>query len=132
MREILKDRLPTDKLSRKKYLDEIANSKICVSPFGLGEITLKDFECFLRGSMLLKPDMSHMDTWPNFFEKDVTYLSHSWDLDDVEEKIDWALSHEKDRIEIARAGQNRYIKHTISKVAPQLFAEHFAASMPDT
>lgn len=129
MREILKDRLPTDKLSRAKYLDEIANSKICVSPFGLGEITLKDFECFLRGSMLLKPDMSHMTTWPNFFEKDVSYLSHNWDLDDVEEKIEWALSHGKERIAIAHEGQKRYVRHTTSNDAPQIFAEHFANLM---
>lgn len=125
MREILKDRLPTDKLSRAKYLGEIAKSKICVSPFGLGEITLKDFECFLRGSMLLKPDMSHMNTWPNFFEKEVTYLAHNWDLDDVQDKIEWALSHDKERIDIAREGQNRYIQHTISNDAPRLFAIHF-------
>ena len=51
--EILKDRLPTDKLNRRAHLKEMAGSKICVSPFGLGEITLKDFEVFLSGSLLL-------------------------------------------------------------------------------
>ena len=66
-----------------------------------------------------------MDTWPNFFEKEVTYLAHNWDLDDVQDKIEWALSHDKERIDIAREGQNRYIQHTISNDAPRLFAIHF-------
>ena len=43
-----------------------------MSPFGLGEITLKDFEVF-SGSLLMKPNMDHMLTWPNFYTKD-TYI----------------------------------------------------------
>ena len=125
IKEKLKDRIPTKKISRRAYLQEIADSKICISPFGLGEITLKDFEAFLRGSMLLKPDMSHMQTWPNFFEKDKTYLAHGWDIDDLEEKIEWALRHENKRLEIAEEGQARYIRHTIGPDAGVLFAQHF-------
>ena len=41
-----------------------------VSPFGFGEITLKDFETFLSGSVLVKPNMSHMETYPNFYIDD--------------------------------------------------------------
>ncbi len=125
IREILADRLPTDKLSRCKYFDELCHSKICVSPFGLGEITLKDFECFLTGAMLFKPDMDHMQTWPNFFEKDITYLAHDWDLETVEEKIEWALDHEKERLKIAQAGQDRYCQYTVSNNSEALFVDHF-------
>lgn len=125
MRDILADRLPTNKLSRRHYFDELCQSKVCVSPFGLGEITLKDFECFLTGSILFKPDISHMQTWPHFYEDGVTYLSHDWDLETVEERMDWALSHEKERIEIAQNGQERYCAHTVNKEAGELFVKHF-------
>ena len=101
------------------------NSKICVSPFGLGEITLKDFECFLSGSMLLKPDMAHMETWPNLFQDNKTCLFHSWDADDIQDKIDWALSHNSERTAIAKAGQDLYGSHTLGEKAAILFAEHF-------
>ncbi len=125
MRDILSKHLQTDKLSRREYLKELEKSKICISPFGLGEITLKDFECFLSGSLLLKPDMSHMETWPNLYEDGITYISHKWDLSDLEEKIDWAQSHEKESINIAQSAQDRYIDHTIGKNAGELFTNNF-------
>ncbi len=125
IRELLKDHLPTNKLSRRAYFKELCESKICISPFGLGEITLKDFECFLTGSLLLKPQMNHMQTWPNLYEDKVTYIAHSWDLDDVLEQIEWALNHEKERIEIAQNGQNRYLDYTLGLGASDRFVEHF-------
>ncbi|MGH1456367.1 MAG: glycosyltransferase [Alphaproteobacteria bacterium] len=125
MREALSAHLPTDKLSRRAYFKEMQQSKICVSPFGLGEITLKDFECFLTGALLLKPDMSHMTTWPNFYQEDKTCIFHDWDMQNLEEKIDWVLNHEQERIEIARNAQELYTSHTTGKDAGKLFADHF-------
>lgn len=122
---ILKDQIPTKKISRSAYFKELDQSKICVSPFGLGEITLKDFECFLSGSMLLKPDMTHMDTWPNLFQNRKTCLFHSWDADDIKDKIDWALNHNEERIAIAKDGQELYESHTLGENAALLFANHF-------
>ena len=46
------------KISRKNYLEEVANSKICISPFGYGEITLKDFEVFYQDHTFGKPSIS--------------------------------------------------------------------------
>jgi hypothetical protein len=96
-----------------------------VSPFGWGEITLKDFEVFLTGGMLLKPSMNHLKTWPNFYEKDVTYLSHNWDLTDLEAQIEWAVTNETDRLEIAQEGQRRYTEHTSGRTAAEKFISHF-------
>ena len=125
MREILRVYIPTDKLSRLAYLRELSQSKLCISPFGYGEITLKDFEVFLTGSALIKPDISHMKTWPHFYEDNVTYISHSWDLGDLEDKIDWALSHDQERIEIASNAQERYLAYTKDKEASVRFLKHF-------
>ena len=93
--KILKDRLATNKLSRKQYFQEMKDSKICASAFGYGEITLKDFESFLTGTALLKPNMDHMSTWPNLYEKDITYISHSWDLEDLVDVIETYIQDQR-------------------------------------
>ena len=124
IRKLLVDRLDTQKLNRRGYMKELQKSKIILSPFGWGEITLKDFEVFLTGGMLLKPSLDHMATWPNFFEKDVTYLSHDWDLSNVIERIDWAIENSSKRQEIAEQGQQRYIEHTSDPNAAEHFIEH--------
>ena len=125
IREKLSTRLDTNKLNRRGYIHELRNSKVIVSPFGWGEITLKDFEVFLTGGMLLKPSMNHLKTWPNFYEKEVTYLSHNWDLTDLEAQIEWAVTNETDRLEIAQEGQRRYTEHTSGRTAAEKFISHF-------
>jgi hypothetical protein len=122
--EMLSDRLDTLKLNRRGYMKELKNSKVVISPFGWGEITLKDFEVFLTGGMLMKPSVEHMDTWPNFYEKDATYLAHNWDLSDMEERIEWAIAHDRERQEIAAEGQLRYTEHTSGRDAGEKFATH--------
>ena len=103
----------------------MASSKIVISPFGLGEITLKDFETFLCGAMLLKPDMDHMETWPNFFVSDVTIKTHSWNLEDLQDKIAELLRNNAERQEIAENGQRVYQKYTTGPDAAELFTSHF-------
>lgn len=122
--KLLIDRLDTQKLNRRGYMKELQSSKVILSPFGWGEITLKDFEVFLTGGMLLKPSLDHMSTWPNFFEKDITYLSHDWDLSNVTERIDWAIENRTERLEIAHQGQQRYIEHTSGPDAAAHFITH--------
>ena len=50
----LQKRLPTNKLGRRDYFTELKNSRIILSPFGWGEITLKDFEVFFNWWITLK------------------------------------------------------------------------------
>ena len=126
IRKKLNNRLDTNKLGRYAYMKELRQSKIVVSPFGWGEITLKDFEVFLTGGMLLKPCMNHIITWPNFFQEATTYLSHDWNLNDLEERIDWAIENSTTRADIAANGQNLYVQHTSGPKAGELFANHFS------
>jgi hypothetical protein len=126
IRNILATELDTNKLNRRGYMKELTISKVILSPFGWGEITLKDFEVFLTGGMLLKPSMDQVNTWPNFYEENVTYLSHNWDLTDLTERIDWAISNESSRQEIAANGQKRYIEHTSGPNADELFVNRLS------
>jgi len=69
------------------YLRELRTSKICFSPFGYGEVCWRDFESIMCGAVLLKPDMSHIETRPDIFLPGETYVPVRWDLSDLEERI---------------------------------------------
>jgi hypothetical protein len=121
----IKRRAKTGKLTRRSYIEELRQSKVAISPFGLGEITLRDFEIFLSGAAMLKPDMSGVETWPDLYRGGETMVSCRWDLTDLDEKIDYLLSHETLRREIAAAGQAQYRKYLSGSQAGELFADHF-------
>lgn len=125
IRKILHAYIPTNKVSRKQYYQELLSSKIVISPFGLGEITLKDFEVFLTGGLLIKPDMSHMETWPNFYRNNDTLLMHHWDLTDLTPLVEEVLSHYRTYIDIAHEGQEYYRHYLSGPHAYPLFRQHF-------
>lgn len=97
--------VPVGKVSRSSYLRELGESKICVSPFGWGEICYRDFEAFSSGCMLLKPDMAHLETWPDFYRPGESYLPFAWDFADIDQALDNAFAHEHWRAIAARAQQ---------------------------
>lgn len=115
------------KLSRRPYLRELTQNKISVSPFGYGETTLRDFETMLSGAMLMKPDMTHAETWPNLYQAEETYVPFSWDLEDLPEKIEQYLSDDYERLRIAEQAQSIYRKHLSAPDAGPLFASHFSS-----
>jgi len=133
---LLSNRLDTRKLNRREYMRELRQSKVVLSPFGWGEITLKDFEVFLTGGMLLKPSMEHLATWPDFYVDGVTYKSFDWDLSDLEEKIEWALGNGEEREAIASEGHRKYLQHTYDSNAAEIFVTHLnnvlSTEMPTT
>lgn len=75
-----------------QYLEELQGSKLCFSPFGYGEVCWRDFEAVANGAVLLKPDMSHIQTDPDIFVAGETYMPLAWDLSDLPEKVDLLLS----------------------------------------
>jgi hypothetical protein len=132
IQELLSKHLPTDRLSRRQYFRELANSQIVVSPFGFGEINYKDFETFISGAVLLKPDMSHMRTWPDFYHANETIVSHSWDLKDFEHVIETLLGDRDRMAEIAGNGQRTYHRYTTTAEGQEMFCSRFAAIAADT
>ena len=122
--KILKSKfqLNSSPLSLYKYFKELRQTKISPSPFGWGEINYRDFEVITCGAALMKPSMEHIHTWPDFYIKDKTYISHNWDLNDFEEKISYFLIN-RNYSEIANNAQNLYRKYLYSKKGHDEFIE---------
>ncbi len=85
-------RSSTDVISYRKYVQELRSSKTCFSPFGYGEICWRDIEAFAYGAVLIKPDMSHLETSPDIYVPGVTYLPVNWDFSNLQEVVDMALA----------------------------------------
>ena len=93
---IVADRVPI-----RRYFADMGRSRITFSPFGWGELCFRDFEAVRAGSLLLKPDMSHLETWPDIYLPGETYISVAWDGSDLEEKIAYYLDRPAESRRIA-------------------------------
>lgn len=81
-------------VSDRQYKRELRSSRACFSPFGYGEVCWRDFEAILYGALLIKPDMSHVETAPQFFDPFKTYIPVTWDFADVDDKVSYYLDNE--------------------------------------
>ncbi len=115
---------PTEKIARTEYLRELRESKVSVSPFGWGEPSYKDFEVIINGSALLKPDMSHVETWPDLYVAGKTYLPFKWDCSDLREVLDDVLSGDKWR-QLATRAQAVYGKYLFEREGAEEFCARF-------
>jgi hypothetical protein len=123
--KILKKYLSTSKLNRGAYFSEITKSKIVVSPFGWGEInTPRDYEVALSGAILLKPDISHIETWPNIFNED-TVVQYQWDLSDLKSKVHDITMHYDDYVQYAINLQKQYKDCVLGEIGQNKFCEYF-------
>jgi hypothetical protein len=98
----------TGLVPQEKYYRELKDSKIVLSPFGWGEVCFRDFEAILSGALLFKPDMSHVETWPDVYIPYETYVPLDWDGKDLLEKTKRYLDDEKERKRIAENAYQRY------------------------
>ena len=112
------------KLSNSEYLKIQNNSKISFSPFGWGELGARDYEIILGGSLLVKPRMDHMQTWPNIFIPNKTYVPLEWDFSNLEEIFDTYSKNHKLRNEIISCSQEAY-KASISHGGMEKFCYWF-------
>lgn len=98
---------PTVRVPQAEYLREMLSSRICVSPFGYGEICWRDFEAILCGCLLVKPDMGHIKTKPDVFEPGVTYVPTKWDFSDLKAVCAPYLQDEALRQKVAAEARRR-------------------------
>ena len=92
--EILDDKFDSrkEKLPQDQYFQYLYDSKVALSPFGMGEVCFRDFECFNVGTIMIKPDMSMVLTEPNIYIDKETYFAVNYDWSNLNEVIDEVLS----------------------------------------
>jgi hypothetical protein len=66
------------KLTNRLYLNALSSVGGAISPFGHGEMTYRDFEVAWFGSLLFKPSVEHLYTFPNVLTPWETYIPLSW------------------------------------------------------
>lgn len=86
----------------RRFMQELSRAKICFSPFGYGELCWRDMEAMAAGAVLLKPDMSHLETTPDLYRNNETYLACRWDFADLPERVNDLLADDARRDRIAR------------------------------
>jgi len=112
------------RVSIRRYRKEMESAKLVVSPFGWGEIGVRDFDAFIYGAALVKPDMSHMETFPCIFISGETYQPVSWGFGDLESVVLDLLHDNKKRLRIAQNGQEAY-RESISPKGMEKFCDWF-------
>jgi hypothetical protein len=103
------DRFLTGVVPQRKYNAEIRSAVATLSPFGWGEMCYRDFEAILNGSALLKPDVSHLETWPDVFIPEVTYAPIDWDGKNLIAQAELYLSDERRRQELTANARDAYV-----------------------
>jgi hypothetical protein len=101
-------RFLTGLVSQAAYYRELEDSKIVLSPFGWGEVCFRDFEAVISGSLLFKPDMSHLKTWPDVYIPYETYVPLDWDGGDLMDKALEYLENDAERERISKNAYEQY------------------------
>lgn len=102
---------PESRVSQDEYYDEMRRSRICVSPFGYGEICWRDFEAVLCGCLLVKPDVGHLRTEPDVFVPYATYVPVRWNYSDLEGVIRHYLRYPEVREPICRRAREALLAY---------------------
>ena len=96
------------RVPQQEYYQKISSAKILLAPFGYGEMAPRDLDAAQFGAVLIKPDMSFIDTVPNVFEEGQTYIACKHDYSDLEEKIDKVLGSYKDYTYIIENARKKF------------------------
>jgi hypothetical protein len=87
------------------YCAELLASRVCLSPFGHGEVCFRDFEAVRAGCLLVKPDMAHLVTQPDVYRDGVTCAVVRWDWSDLAAVVDRRLDDLDGTARIVAAAQ---------------------------
>jgi len=109
----------TGMVPQKQYNKEIQQVQATLSPFGWGELCFRDFEAILNGSIMIKPKMDHLETWPNLYRDGHSYISINWDGSDVVEKVA-ELLQDKDRMDFIRNNAWHDLKEAYASIQTRM------------
>ena len=83
-----------ERVSEHQYHQNMYDSKIIFSPYGFGAYGApRDIQAFQYGCVLIKPRMDWINTTPDMYIENETYIACEHDFSDLEEKTDYVLSN---------------------------------------
>ena len=106
----VKDRLPF-----QEYINTLYQSKLSISPFGQGEVCYRDFEIFEFGVVMIKPTMDIVNTNPNPYISNETYIPVD---------LDWKELNDTVLETINKPDKIQYIVENSRKVYDKLYSAH--------
>jgi hypothetical protein len=107
-------------LAQAEYMNVMRHARICVSPWGWGETTLRDYEAMYAGCVLIKPRTDFIESWPVVDERH--YVPCAVDFSDLPEKIDEVLAHWDDYYSMRKHNRERLL----ALRRPEALAERLA------
>jgi len=81
------------KVSLDEYYKNMYDSKVIMAPLGYGEMAPRDLESAMFGSILVKPDLGYLQTVPNIYVPNETYMPVNYDWSDLMEKLSYIFSN---------------------------------------
>lgn len=109
------------KMSYKDYMTNIANSKIALSCIGHGKDCVRYLEIPTFNTMLMTIDPRIIIPFP--FKNEYNCVIIKQDLSNFQELLEYYLSHDKERNEIAYNGHQHLLKyHTCEKRVMYMFS----------
>ena len=100
--------------NREKYYKKLKDSKLVIGAFGLGEICDRDFESTLLGASFTTGNMDHLETWPNIYQSNYTYLPYDWNMKNLKNVIE--------RITFEKGLHDKLVKNS-QKVLAQAYGD---------
>lgn len=98
------------RLSPREYSSRLRQAKIMFAPLGWGEVTMRSYEAIANQCLLIQPDISHMEVFPNVFQPNETYVPVKWDLSDLAEKCEYFLENDEARMKIIANARAKFIE----------------------
>lgn len=82
----------TGKLDKEKYMQVLYNSKLCISPFGYGEVNIREVECLITGTPIIKPNIDCVKSTP-FIYGNGSSMNCEPNYSDIKDVVDFSLSN---------------------------------------
>jgi hypothetical protein len=79
----------------KDWKNLLHQSKICVCPWGYGEMCYRDYEAMLSGCIMVKPNTDFVKTWPEIYQSNITYVACKLDFSDLADVCENILDNYK-------------------------------------
>lgn len=110
------------RLNKKEYLKNLKDSKISLGSYGWGEICYREFEAVRCGASFITADMSNIDTWPNIYFKNETYLPYNLDFSNISEVINELLNNNELRTKFVKNSQE-VLRNTHNSIGKKYFID---------